>query len=280
MRPLLSLLIPFLLTFAAVADDDIETMKVSRSADIAAAKDASKPERVVGEVANGSIELVVDAGRDTPLVEAEFTVGGIDEKDLKRRAELVRLYAERAADQSVVVQPIFPGKMVRGDSVKVRIVVPKCGDSSLKCANGAITVSGTAGKLKVSTRNGAIKVTGHAGSIEANASNGNIEITGAGAEVKATSANGAVEVSLADGNDLPFDIESKTGDVRVEVGAAFDGQVKMHTTTGGISLSDSGRRMRTTHETDHARTVELGAGTGHSEIRTTTGSVRLAVRSK
>ncbi len=280
MRPLLSLLVPFLLTFAAVADDDVETMKVSRSADIAAAKDASKPERVVGEVANGSIELIVDAGRDTPLVEAEFTVGGVDEKDLKRRAELVRLYAERAADQSVVVQPIFPGKMVRGDSVKVRIVVPKCGDSSLKCANGAITVSGTAGKLKVSTRNGAIKVTGHAGSLEANASNGDIEISGAGAEVKATSANGAVEVSLADGNDLPFDIESKTGDVSVEVGAAFDGQVKMHTTNGGISLSDPSRRMRTTHETDHARTVEVGAGTGHSEIRTTTGSVRLSVRAK
>ena len=119
-----------------------------------------------------------------------------------------------------------------------------------------------------------------AGAIHISQSNGNIEITGAGAEVKATSANGGVDVSLADGNDLPFDIESKTGDVRVEVGASFDGQVKMHTTTGGISLSDSGRRMRTTHETEHARTVELGAGTGHSEIRTTTGSVRLSVRSK
>lgn len=280
MRLILSLLCPLLMTFAAIADDDVQTASVAKSADIVAAKDKDSADRVVAEVLNGSIELVVDAGRDVPLVEAEFTVDGNDEKDIKRRSELVRLYAERAADQTVVVQPIFPGKAMKHDSVKVRIIVPKCGDTSLKCTNGTISTAGTAGKLKVSTRNGAIKVAGHAGSIDANAANGGIEIKGAGAEVRATAANGAIEIVLADGNDRPFEIESKTGAVRVEVGATFDGTVKMNTTSGEISLNDSGKRMRTTHETEHARTVEIGAAAGSSEIRTTTGSVRLAIRSK
>lgn len=280
MRLILSLLCPLLVTFAAIADDDVETASVAKSADIAAAKEKGAADRVVAEVINGSIELVVDDGRDAPLVEAEFTVDGNDEKDIKRRSELVRLYAERAADQTVVVQPIFPGKAMKRDSVKVRIVVPKCGDTSLKCTNGAVTTAGTAGKLKISTRNGAIKVANHAGSIDANAANGGVEIKGAGAEVRVSAGNGAVEVSLADGNDLPFEVESKTGTVRVEVGPTFDGIVKMNTTTGEISLSDSGKRLRTTHETEHSRTVELGAAGGTSEIRTTTGSVRLAVRSK
>ena len=281
-----TLVSPFAMTYAAIADDDdISTATITRSVEIPAAKDSGakdKPvaDRVIAEVASGSIELVVDAGRDTPQVEAEFTVDGSDEKDVKRRSELVRLFAERAADQTVVVQPIFPGKAMKRDSVKVRIVVPKCGEASLKSANGALTTAGTAGKLKLVTKNGAIKVSKHAGSIDASAANGAIDIDGAGAEVRASATNGAVTVTLTDDNDLPFDIESRNGSVRVEVGAGFDGVVKMHTTTGSLDLSDPARRARLTQSTEHSETVEIGAAGGQSDIRTTTGSIRLTVRAK
>jgi hypothetical protein len=281
MRLLLALLCPLAVTFAALADDDdVGTAKITRSALISAAKDMKAGDRVIAEVARGSIELVVDEGRDTPQVEAEFTVDGSDEKDVKRRSELVRLFAERAADQTVVVQPIFPGKAMKRDSVKLRIVVPKCGEASMKIANGALTTAGTAGKLKLVAKNGAIKISKHAGSIDANTTNGAIDIDGAGAEVRASATNGAVSVSLTDDNDLPFDVESSNGTVRVEVGAGFDGIVKMHTTTGSLDVSDSARRARTTQSTEHSKTVEIGAAGGQSDIRTTTGSIRLTVRGK
>ena len=281
MRLLLSIVCPLLLTFPALADDDdVSTGAVTRTVDVARAKDATKADRVIAEVVNGSIELVVDAGRDTPQVEAEFTVDGSDEKDVKRRTELVKLYAERAADQTVVVQPMFPGKAMKRDSVKVRIIIPSCGEASLKSANGTLATRGTAGKLKLHAKNGAISVDGHVGALDATSTSGSIEIKGAGGEVRATSTSGSIEVRLADGNNRPFEIESRTGTVRVEVGASFNGTVKLNTTSGGLDLADGARRARMTLASDHAKTFEIGEPGDQSEIRTTTGSIKLSVRAK
>ena len=106
------------------------------------------------------------------MLVGSFTVDGKDDKDLKRRIELVKLFAERAADQTVVVQPMFPGKAMARDSVAVRIVVPKCGDSALKVTNGTLRAVGTSGKIKLSCKNGSVRVERPAGSVDANTSLG------------------------------------------------------------------------------------------------------------
>ncbi|MFZ4749472.1 MAG: hypothetical protein ACOYMM_03075 [Phycisphaerales bacterium] len=266
-------------TRAARAQESV-TGSVERVAEIAAAKDPQAVERVIAEANAGSIELVVDAAVAAPRVEAKFTVDGKDDKDLKRRMELVKLFAERAADQTVVVQPMFPGKAMPRDSVALRIVVPRGGDSALKIANGSLRAFGTAGKLKLTSKNGAIRVERPAGSVDANATNGAIDIVDAGAEVRASAANGAVTVVLADGNDLPFDVETRNGTARVEVGAGYDGIVTMHSTAGDLDVSDSGKHTRTPKLGDHSKTVEVGAATGNSAIRSTTGDIKLTVRAK
>ena len=110
--------------------------------------------------------------------------------------------------------------------------------------------------------------------------NGAIDIIGATAEVRASATNGQVTVTMADNNDLPFDLETRNGAVHMEVGVGFDGIVKMHTTSGDLDLSDSGKRARTPQSSEHAKTVEIGAAGGTSEIRTTTGSINLTIRAK
>ena len=107
-----------------------------------------------------------------------------------------------------------------------------------------------------------------------------VNVVGAGAEVRVSAANGAVSVALADGNDLPFEVETRNGTARVEVGAQFDGIVKMHSTSGSIDVTDPARRGKSPQSSDHSKTIELGAASAHSEIRTTSGAVRLAVRAK
>lgn len=265
---------------AHAQEEKVATGSVERTAEIAASKDQAAADRVIAEIGAGSIELVVDANRDAAHIEADFTIDGRDDKDVKRRTELVKLYAERAADQTIVVQPMFPGKAMPRDSVRVRIVVPKSGEVTIRSVAGSITTTGTAGKMKLTTKSGAVKVKDHAGSLDVHAGDGPVEIAGARAEVRVNAGNGAVAVSLADGNDLPFEIEARNGEVRVEVGAAFDGIVKMHTTAGDLDVSDPAKRSRLPQTTDHSKTVEIGAATGNSEIRTTTGSIRLAIRSK
>jgi hypothetical protein len=265
---------------APASAQSTSTASVDRSVDIPAAKEKGAAERIVGEAVNGSFEIVVDATADAPRIEAQFTIDGTDEKDVKRRTELIKLFAERAADQTIVVQPIFPGKSMPRDNVKVRIMVPKCGDTSVRSANGTLSATGTAGKLKLIAKNGAIRIENHTGSVDAYSMNGAIDIIGATAEVRASATNGQVTVTMADNNDLPFDLETRNGAVHMEVGVGFDGIVKMHTTSGGLDLSDSGKRARTPQSSDHGKTVEIGAAGGTSEIRTTTGSINLTIRSK
>lgn len=253
---------------------------VTRTTDIAAAKEKSEAGRVLAEISAGSIELTVDANADAPRIEAEFTVDGLDQKDVARRAELAKLYAERAADQTVVVKPMFAGKPMPRDRVKLRIVMPSAGDTNLRAVAGDITVTGTTGKLKIATKKGDVRVASHAGNIDVSAGSGAVELRAIGGGVRAVATDGALTIELADGNDLPFEAETRTGELRVEVGADFDGLVKMHSTGGRIDVRDSAGRARVPHAGDHSKTVEIGAASGQSELRSTTGAIKLTIRSK
>jgi hypothetical protein len=253
---------------------------VVRTADVAAAREKGVAERLLVEIVDGSIEVTVDANADVPRIEAEFTVDGGDPKDVARRAELAKLYAERAADQTVVVKPILAGKAMPRDRVKLRVVMPSVGDASLRAASGDVTVEGTGGKLKIVTKKGDVRVKNHAGGVDVNGAGGLVELLGIGGAVKALATDGALTISLADGNDHPFDAQTRTGELRVEVGVDFDGVVKMHSTGGRLDVRDSAGRTRVPNAGDHSKTVEVGAASDQSELRSTTGAVRLTVRAK
>ncbi|MFM1803521.1 MAG: hypothetical protein RL136_400 [Planctomycetota bacterium] len=264
----------------ARGDDTVDTAKVERVEEIAIGRDPDAGERVVADAAVGSIELRVDPSVRSPRIEAEFTVDGRDAKDLERRQQLVRLYASRAADQSIVVQPIFPGKKMDRDDVVIRIIVPKSADTSLRTAQGTLTVTGTTGKLRLNAKSGAIRVEGHKGALDATAGDGAITLAGIDGTVRASATAGEISLTLAEGTDFPFELESRNGAIRVEVGAEFDGAVRMHTTGGRIEVSDPGDRSRTPQSGDFTRTVEIGSAGGQSDIRTTTGAIRLSIRRK
>jgi len=264
----------------ARAANEVKTATAHREAEIAREKPADNAksgepaqERILAEIQDGEIELVVDPKLDETKVTAEFTVDGEDAKDVERREQLVRVYAERTADGTIVVQAMFPGKPMKRDRVKAVILTPGTGDSMVKSVNGAIRVRGTSGSLRVATKNGSIKVSEHTGSVDATAQNGAIEIVLATDGVRATSTNGSVRVSLAEGNDHPFEIESKTGAVDLELPATFDGAVRVTTISGAITLDDPVKRARTPEIGDHSLTAEFGAGVGQSSIETTAGSV-------
>jgi len=179
-----------------------------------------------------------------------------------------------------VVKPILAGKAMPRDRVKLRVVMPSVGDASLRAASGDVTVEGTGGKLKIVTKKGDVRVKNHAGGVDVNGAGGLVELLGIGGAVKALATDGALTISLADGNDHPFDAQTRTGELRVEVGVDFDGVVKMHSTGGRLDVRDSAGRTRVPNAGDHSKTVEVGAASDQSELRSTTGAVRLTVRAK
>lgn len=265
-------------------DDGVKTATVHREAEFALPEShkAGEPvrERILAEITNGELELVVDSKLDETTAVAEFTVDGTDAKDVERREKNTRLFATRSADGTIVFQPLFSGKAMDRDRVKLIIRTPGTGDSMVKSANGTIVVRGTSGALRAITKNGSIKIAQHTGGIEATAQNGGIEIALATDGIRATTANGAIRVSLADGNDHPFEIESKAGTVDFELSAHFDGMVRVTTVSGAITLDDPAKRVRTPEIGDHSVTAEYGAAAGESRIETTSGAVVLRSRAQ
>jgi len=96
--------------------------KVERSATIEPVEHVKEGEELHVQSTNGSIELRGDPKATEVRVEAHFEVDGEDEKDVTRRAQLVRLYAERAPDGAVVVDAVFPGKAMPRDRARIVVV--------------------------------------------------------------------------------------------------------------------------------------------------------------
>lgn len=261
--------------------DDVKTATVAHAADVARARDENGAEiadRVLAEVPRGSIKLSVDPKAREATIEAEFTVDGADAKDVERRSKLVSLYAVRAADGTVVATPVFPGKLMERDAVRLVIRVPASSDTALKGGDGTIEVRGTSGDLRVSTKSGSIDIANHTGLIDARTESGAVLIVGATDAVKVKSNSGAISLSLADGNDHPFDAESKSGAISAEVGTTFDGVVRLLSARGEVSLSDDTKHARVVDAETHSMTIECGAAVTHSEIHSMDGRLSMTVR--
>ncbi len=282
-----SLAAPFTAPFTSFArgGDEVKPLIVQHSASIdrlAPEKPGKEVggEKVIAEIGAGSIEFTVDAKAPDTRIDAEFTVDGTDEADVERRSKVVKLFAQRVSDGTIVVQAMFPGKAMERDSVKVSMRVPSCSDSAFKSGSGAIIVTGAKGSLHVSTKSGSIKVSEHTGGIDAVATTGTIAVTGATEGVRATSTSGTISVSLAVHNDHPFDLESKSGAITIEVDNAFDGAVRMTTVDGAVALVDPSKRARLPVHTDHTMTAEVGAAATQSLIESSSGALTLVVRAE
>lgn len=262
--------------------DPAVVQSVARSADIArveGADDATKGgERIMADVPIGSIECSVDPNATKTRVSAEFKVDGKDAADAQRRAKLVKLYAERAPDGTIIVDAMFPGATMPMDTVNLTIVAPPTQELVLKSASGSVRARSTTGALRISTKSGAIFVEDHRGPVDARAASGRIGIKGARESVQATSASGAIDLSLADDNDQVFTVESSSGAVRVEVGAGFDGVVTLASSSGALSLVDPAKRARIPQQSETRLVVDIGAASGRSTVDTTSGAATLAVR--
>jgi hypothetical protein len=246
--------------------DPTVVQSVARSTDIArveGADDATKGgERIMVDVPIGSIECSVDPNATKTRVSAEFKVDGKDASDAQRRAKVVKLYAERAPDGTIIVDAMFPGAAMPMDAVKLTIVAPPTQELVLKSASGSVRARSTTGALRVSTKSGAIFVEDHGGPVDARTASGRIEIKRA----------------LADGNDHVFSLESRSGAVRVEVGADFDGVVTLASSSGALGVVDPAKRVRIPKQSETRIVSEIGAAAAPSTVDTTSGAATLVVR--
>jgi len=249
-----------------------------RDAEIPRSDEAKDGERLMLEIASGRLRLRIDPKAEKTRIAAAFTVDGVDAADAERRAKLVRLYAERADEGTIIVGVFFPGKEMPRDAVQLDVVAPPSQEALLKSADGVVEARGTAGRLRMITRDGEIIVSGHAGPVDARSVNGRILVEGATDSVQARATNGPVQIVLADGNDNPFNLETRNGPVIVEVASDFDGVVTMLTANGRLGVVDPAKRVRVSEISSTRLVAEIGEAQGQSTIATSNGAITLVRR--
>ncbi|MBI1304464.1 MAG: hypothetical protein GC172_11865 [Phycisphaera sp.] len=249
-----------------------------RDAEIPRSEDAKDGERLMLEIANGRLRLRTDAKAESTRISAVFTVDGVDAADAERRTKLVRLYAERADEGTIIVGAYFPGTAMPRDSVELEVTAPPAKEAVLKSTDGVVEARGTTGKLRMITRNGEVIVSDHAGTVDARAVNGRILVEGATDSVQAKSTNGPVQIVLADGNDNPFTLEARNGAVIVEVASDFDGVVTMLTANGRLGVVDPAKLVRVSEISSTRLVAEIGEAQGQSTIATSNGAITLVRR--
>jgi len=271
--------VPFAARASAQSKSEKEILRTAeRDAEIPRVADAKDGERLMLEIANGRLRLRSDAKAESTRISAVFTVDGVDAADAERRTKLVRLYAERADEGTIIVGAYFPGKAMPRDSVELDVTAPPVQEAVLKSTDGVVEARGTTGKLRMITRNGEVIVSEHAGPVDARAVNGRILVEGATDSVQAKSTNGAVQIVLADGNDNPFTLEARNGAVIVEVASDFDGVVTMLTANGRLGVVDPAKLVRVSEISSTRLVAEVGEAQGQSTIATSNGAITLVRR--
>lgn len=221
---------------------------------------------------------------------AEVTIKAEIRAVSEQRLADTRIIAERR-DGTLVVEVAWPDGQRKGsEGCNFEITVPDAKDVDARTGNGAIKLTGLAGKAYARTSNGSITITGQDGPIDANTSNGairikaatgqlivktsngGIEIEDAAGHVEASTSNARIKVRLADSNPGPVQLHTSNGSVDLAVGKGFMGQVKMSTSNGSVNITAPANARDVSVQKNSAR-MTIGESKHVSEVHTSNGSI-------
>ncbi len=121
-------------------------------------------------------------------------------------------------------------------SVTVNVAVPRQADLDLSTGNGAVTIDGVGGKLRIDTGNGAIRTNSLSGSAYLHTGNGRIEARDFDGSLQTNTGNGGVRVS---GRFDALDVHSGRGGINAVVrpGSKMTSDWRIDTGVGSVNVS-------------------------------------------
>lgn len=242
---------------------------------------AARPAKVEEETRTSSIAHVQDSaieietGNGAITIEAapdakDVTVSAKVRAESKERLAATKVLAERTADQSLKIYVVWPDNTRKGsEGVSFEIKVPNAKGVKARSSNGALKVSGLAGKADLATSNGTVTVIKQAGPIKARSSNGAMKCEDAPAGVEVDTSNGAISVSLTSENKGPVSLSTSNGAVSLSVGRSFGGELRLKTSNGSLKIPDD---VKVINKSRTKADLDFGSGEP-STVSTSNGSV-------
>jgi hypothetical protein len=220
------------------------------------------------ESRNGGIEVFADDDCEDLAVEALIRGAGHDEDEARVRAEAARLvFLVDGGVATLRVEFDVEPRINEGASLVLRL--PPLESLRLRTSNGEVVVEDTHGDLEIRTSNSGVTVRRHDGAVAADTSNGEILLQRIAGPVRADTSNAGIAV-LESSLEAPLALDTSNGDVHVELGSVFKGELEVRAGNGEIHVE---------------RTGDLGFGPGkhvyrfgdgpRSRIETSNGSVTI-----
>lgn len=238
--------------------------------------DLKRPIAVTAPIQAGSPIRVESANGAVSVVAAEVAQVEIDAtfySDSQERLDQAKIVAERLADGTLSVRPVWPGGRLNNEGATITVRTPSANGVHIETSNGSVNISGLKGYAYMDTSNASIVVRGHDGEIFADTSNGAINIADATGKVTADTSNASVTLTLANDNPGPLDITTSNGSVTLAVGEAFTGVLKATTSNGRITSTAKGSANLPTSGGPTTLTQTFGDADQTSTVRTSNASV-------
>jgi DUF4097 and DUF4098 domain-containing protein YvlB len=159
-------------------------------------------------------------------------------------------------------------------------VAPRARDLEVTATTGSgdLSARDVTGSLDASNRSGTIRIDGFRGDLRARSEYGDVALDGELAALDAETGSGTLRVVARAGSRVasPWRIETRYGDVAIDVPRDLDAQIDAATTHGRISGDVDVKS--TGGDDDHRASAKVGAGGGAIRITTSNGDVRILRR--
>jgi len=246
---------------------------------------------------NGAVSVTADAAATSVHVTAEITCTGLTFAEAQERLGATILSVERAADQTLVVKPVFAGGARGNDSASITITIPNARGAMITTSNGSIDAKGLVGTLTLASSNGRVQVERHNGDVSIDTSNGRIElvaisgtvraetsngrINGAdlGGPVTARSSNGGITIALSLAQRGPMHLHTSNGAIDATVGPGFAGRVAFDTSNGRVSVHDAANRVSIREIDKNDGWIVVGEDASSSQVETSNGRITFTIAS-
>ncbi len=196
---------------------------------------------------DGAVEIhnVAGAVRVVGWDQAEVAVTGTLGKGTERleftageRRTVVRVVLPHDAhhvDGSEIEVKVPLGSSLEVDTVSANIEVDKVsGELELESVSGDVTAGGEPKRFAAKTVSGDVRITATSAPGRAKSVSGQVKLTGVTGDVEAGSVSGTI--SVAGDGVARLDLETTSGDIRVDAGLAKDARLDAKTVSGTVEL--------------------------------------------
>lgn len=248
---------------------------------------------------NGAIIIRAEPDATEVRIEASITCGGSSEEIAQQRVEVAEILAKYKDETGLTIEPVFPDKLLSGDSASITVITPAANGIQARSSNGPVTVEGVddsftaelvvqtsnasvtvshhQGPAKIDTTNGPVQVADIDGGVIVDTSNSSVTANSVTGKLQIESSNGPVRIQLRGDQSGPIIADTSNSPVSVTLGDGFQGKIVVDTSNARVRLEDPSDRVTENKLEKKSGFIVVGNDTNVSHLDTSNAPIKVTL---